>query len=99
MSKHIGELTGQTTNNESFLFDYHEALKQMHEGKVVEYVGTVNGNVNGSHRTKFCMLRGCIFLFESGQGAVNTKKQMVYDPNFRYQLTGETISTNSWVYQ
>ena len=27
------------------MIDYHEALREMHKGNVVKYVGTVNGNV------------------------------------------------------
>jgi hypothetical protein len=27
------------------MIDYSEALKEMHQGNVVKYVGTVNGNV------------------------------------------------------
>ena len=27
------------------MIDYHEAIREMHKGRVVKYLGTVNGNV------------------------------------------------------
>ena len=48
------------------MIDYHEALKEMHLGRVVKYVGTVNGNVMTDNGASFCMCRGCIFLFDEG---------------------------------
>lgn len=36
------------------MFDFHEAIKAMHQGKVVKYVGTVNGNVWTENGGAFC---------------------------------------------
>ena len=32
------------------MIDYHDAIKEMHKGNVVKYVGTVNGNVWSDNR-------------------------------------------------
>lgn len=77
--------------------DYHEAIRQMHKGFVVQYAGTVNGEV-WKRGIKFCMQRGCIFVY--GDKAISYKSigSMVYDPDFRYILTGETVDTRDWPY-
>ena len=49
------------------MIDYYEALREMHRGNVVKYVGTVNGNVMSDNGASFCMCRGCIFLFDKGE--------------------------------
>ena len=41
------------------MIDYHEAVREMHKGNVVKYVGTVNGNVMSDNGASFCMCRGC----------------------------------------
>jgi hypothetical protein len=75
--------------------NYAEALREMHKGNVVKYVGTVNGHITPSKESKFCMCRGCVFLYAGG---INWDKIgcMVYDPDFRYMLTGEVVDTNDW---
>ena len=77
------------------MLDYHEALKEMHKGNVVKYIGTVNGNVMSDNGASFCMCRGCIFLFDDGI-KWNKLGYMVYDPDFRYKLTGETVDPRAW---
>ena len=78
------------------MIDYFEALREMHQGKGVKYVGTVNGNVWSDKGGSFCMCRGCIFLFDAGEIKWNKLGYMVYDPDFRYELTGETVDTRWW---
>ena len=78
------------------MFDYHEAIKEMHQGKVVKYIGTVNGNVMTTKGHSFCMCRGVIFEYRDGHAAYKTEGRMVYDPDFRYELTGETVDTRYW---
>ena len=79
------------------MMDYHEAVRQMHKGNVVKYIGTVNGNVWTEKGGSFCMCRGCVFqykdgrIFDSGKGG-----NIVYDPDFRYELTGEKVDTRWW---
>lgn len=52
MNKLIEKLTEQAVeemDQEAFsedMFDHHEAIKAMHQGKVVKCIGTVNGNEN-----------------------------------------------------
>jgi len=78
------------------MIDYHEAIRQMHRGNVVKYVGTVNGNVMSDNGVSFCMCRGCIFIFDKGEIKWNKSGYMVYDPDFRYELTGETVDPRAW---
>ena len=78
------------------MIDYHEALQEMHKGNVVKYVGTVNGNVWSDNGGSFCMCRGCIFLFDRGEIKWNNLGCMVYDPDFRYELTDETVDPRAW---
>ena len=78
------------------MIDYHEAVKQMHLGNVVRYIGTVNGNVMTTKGHSYCMCRGVIFEYRDGNAAYRTDGRMVYDPDFRYELTGETVDTRYW---
>ena len=78
------------------MIDYFQALKEMHQGNVVKYVGTVNGNVMSDNGASFCMCRGCIFRFDDGVIKWNKLGYMVYDPDFRYELTGQTVDTRAW---
>ncbi len=78
------------------MIDYHEAIREMYKGNVVKYVGTVNGDVMSDNGASFCMCRGCIFLFDSGVIKWNKLGYMVYDPDFRYELTGETVAPRVW---
>lgn len=75
--------------------NYHEAIVEMHKGKVVKYIGTENGPVWTDKGASFCMCRGCIFLFDDGI-KWNKLGHMIYDPDFRYELTGETVDTRAW---
>jgi hypothetical protein len=77
------------------MIDYYEALKEMHSGNVVKYVGTVNGNVWSNNGAKFCMCRGCIFMYDK-EIKWNKLGYMIYDPDFRYELTGESVDTRAW---
>ena len=78
------------------MIDYHEAIREMHKGNVVRYIGTVNGNVFTKKGASFCMCRGAIFCFRDGKPDHNTQNCIVYDPDFRYELTGETFDTRWW---
>lgn len=78
------------------MIDYHEAVKQMHQGNVVKYIGTVNGNVMTNKGSSFCMCRGVIFRYRDGKPEPRSDGAMVYDPDFRYELTGETVDTRYW---
>lgn len=78
------------------MIDYSEALREMHKGNIVKYVGTVNGNVWSNIGGSFCMCRGCIFLVVDGVIKWNKLGYMVYDPDFRYVLTGETVDPRAW---
>lgn len=80
---------------ENKMIDYHQAIKEMHRGAVVRYIGTVNGPVwrKGS---SFCMQRGCIFVYENGRVIPKSYGHMVYDPDFRYELTGESVDPRGW---
>lgn len=78
------------------MMNWHEAVDEMHKGNVVRYVGTVNGNVMSDRGASFCMCRGCIFLFDSGVIKWNKLGYMVYDPDYRYELTGETVDPRAW---
>lgn len=77
------------------MIDYATALQEMHKGNVVQYIGTVNGNVWSDNGASFCMCRGCIFLYDKNikWGKLG---YMVYDPDFRYKLTGETVDPRAW---
>lgn len=77
------------------MIDYHEAIRQMHLGHVVKYIGTVNGNV-WKKGASFCMCRGCIFQYYKGQVQWDRLGHMVYDPDFRYELTGEKVNPRDW---
>ena len=78
------------------MIDYFQALREMHQGNVVKYVGTVNGNVMTDKGQSFCMCRGVIFRYRDGKPAYRSDGAMVYDPDFRYELTGETVDTRHW---
>ena len=77
------------------MIDYHEAVREMHKGNVVKYVGTVNGNVMTDRGWSWCMCRGCIFPY-NGEPIWKLSGRMVYDPDYRYELTGETVDTRAW---
>lgn len=76
--------------------NYCEALQEMHKGNVVKYIGTVNGSIWTDNGASFCMCRGCIFLFDGGIIKWNKLGYMVYDPDFRYEQTGETVDPRAW---
>jgi hypothetical protein len=78
------------------MLNYSQALEEMHQGRVVRYIGTVNGPVWSDNGACFCMCRGCIFLFDDGVIKWNKLGYMVYDPDFRYELTGETVDPRAW---
>ena len=78
------------------MIDYHEAIKEMHQGNVVKYVGTVNGNVMTDKGWSFCMQRGVIFVYKDAKVIPKSNGNMVYDPDFRYELTGEKVDPRGW---
>lgn len=77
------------------MLNYHQAVEEMHKGNVVKYLGTVNGNVWTDAGRKFCMCRGIIFSYDF-EPIPDTHGSIVYDPDFRYELTGETVNTRLW---
>lgn len=42
------------------------------------------------------MICGIVFAYENGNVVPNSEGSMVYDPDFLYALTGETVDTNAW---
>ena len=76
--------------------NWHEAVNEMYKGNVVQYIGTVNGNVWADRGCCFAMQRGVIFEYKNGKVYAKTFGSMVYDPDFRYKLTGETVNTKDW---
>ena len=78
------------------MIDYHEAIREMHKGHVVQYVGTVNGPVYTDRGKCFAMQRGVICLYENDQVVPRSEGNMVYDPDFRYELTGQTVEPRGW---
>lgn len=78
------------------MIDYHEAVRQMHLGNVVKYIGTVNGDVWTIKGRSYCMCRGVIFEYRDGNAGYKTEGRIVYDPDFRYELTGETVDPRYW---
>ena len=78
------------------MLTWHEAIKEMYVGNVVRYIGTVNGNVMTTRGASFCMCRGVLFRFRDGRPEYRSDGAMVYDPDFRYELTGETVDTRAW---
>lgn len=78
------------------MIDYHEAIMTMHKGHVVKYIGTVNGNVMTDKGWSWCMQRGVVFVYEDGKAIPKSNGYMVYDPDFRYELTGETVDPRGW---
>jgi hypothetical protein len=78
------------------MMDYHEAIKAMSQGKVVKYLGTINGDVWTDVGRSFCMQRGVIFVYNPERINYKTCGHMVYDPDFRYELTGETVNPRDW---
>ena len=78
------------------MIDYHEAIRLMSQGKVVKYLGTINGDVYTDKGISFCMQRGAIFVYNPERISYKTCGYMVYDPDFRYELTGETVDPRGW---
>ena len=72
-----------------------EALVEMHKGNVVRYIGTENGPV-WKKGASFCMCRGVTFRYRDGLPEYRSDGAMVYDPDFRYELTGETVDPRYW---
>ena len=78
------------------MITWHEAINEMYVGNVVRYIGTVNGNVMTDNGASFCMCRGVLFRYRDGRPEYRSDGAMVYDPDFRYELTGETVDTRAW---
>jgi hypothetical protein len=78
------------------VIDFHEAYIEMFKGNVVKYIGTVNGNVWSKNGTSFCMCRSVVFEYREGNPVPGSYGAMLYDPDFRYELTNETIDTKMW---
>lgn len=75
------------------MIDFHEAHKLMYRGHIVKYIGTINGPVWTNDGYQFCMKRGGIFALKDGEFV---KNGMLYDPNFRYELTNDMTDTSEW---
>ena len=78
------------------MIDFHEAIKAMHAGHVVQYIGTVNGDVFTDKGKSYCMQRGVIFLYDNGKIPYKSAGHMVYDPDFRYLVTDQTVDPRGW---
>jgi len=76
--------------------NWHQAIDEMYRGNVVKYIGTENGPVWTDKGWSFCMCRGVIFRYRDSNPEYRSDGAMVYDPDFRYQLTGETVDTRYW---
>lgn len=75
--------------------NYFEAITEMHKGNVVRYIGTANGPVWNKGKS-WCMQRGIIFEYNPEYINYKTCGNMVYDPDFRYELTGEIVDPRGW---
>jgi hypothetical protein len=73
---------------------FFEAIEEMYNGKVVQIVGSTIGNIKFKDGGKFCMCRGCIFLYEENI-SYETAGAMVYCPSFRYKVL-ENISHDTY---
>jgi hypothetical protein len=78
------------------LLNYHQAIELMHKGHVVKYMGTVNGNVWTEKGACFCMCRGVVFRYRDGEPEYRSDGAMVYDPDFRYKMTDQTVDPRYW---
>lgn len=78
------------------MINYHEAIKAMHAGQVVKYIGTVNGNVFTDKGISFCMCRGVVFEYRNGKPLRGSAGAIVYDPDFRYVITTDVNDTRYW---
>ncbi len=78
------------------MITWHEAINEMYLGNVVRYIGTLNGFVWTDRGASFCMCRGVLFRYRDGRPEYRSDGAMVYDPDFRYELTGETVDTRAW---
>ena len=78
------------------MIDYHEAIREMYNGNVVKYIGTINGFVWTDNGLSWCMQRGVVFVYKDGEVVPKSSGNMVYDPDFRYELTGETVDPRGW---
>lgn len=78
------------------MIDFHQAHVEMFKGNVVKYIGTVNGNVFTKSGISFCMCRNVVFEYKDGNPVPRSFGAMLYDPDFRYELTGEVVDTKVW---
>ena len=78
------------------MLDFHEAIRRMHEGAVVQYFGTVNGDVYTPRGIVYCMQRGVVFLWRDGKAVAKSWGSMVYDPDFRYIDTYHRVDPRGW---
>lgn len=76
------------------MLDHFEAIKSMHEGNVVQYVGT-DDNPTVEDGRKICMFYGGVFGYDNGVNLLHFGA-MIYHPKFRYKLTGETVENSQW---
>lgn len=77
------------------MIDYHDAIREMARGNVVQYIGTANGDVWTDRGWSFCMQRGVVFVYKD-RVIPKSSGNMVYDPDFRYKLTGEVVDPRGW---
>ena len=85
-----------TERNKSLMFDFHEAIRRMHGGAVIQYFGTVNGDVYHPRGAVYCMQRGVVFRYRNGAVDPESSGDMVYDPDFRYIDTLERVEPRGW---
>lgn len=96
----IGNVTDHAAfvfeRNKSLMFDFHEAIRRMHQGAVIQYFGTVNGDVYHPRGAVFCMQRGVVFRYRNGAAVPESWGDMVYDPDFRYIDTLQRVEPRGW---
>ena len=76
--------------------DYHDAIRTMHEGNVVKYIG-YNGSTKGfipaDIKTEWEMRRGVTFR---RTGNTLIMEPLVYNLDYRFKNTGETVDVHEW---
>ena len=76
--------------------DYHAAIRSMHEGNVVKYIGyngATKGFIPADTETEWEMRRGVTFR---RKGKELFMEPLVYDLDYRFKNTGETVDVHEW---
>jgi hypothetical protein len=84
-------------NNSTRALDYYEAIREMSEGFIVEFIGSSDVPAVPSKKTKFAMFRGVIFAKHIDE--TWDMNSIIFDPSFRYRSTGEKVDQRQWPIQ